>query len=167
MRKKHKIFDILFYSIIFLTFIITVFVAQRGKVSGSSMYPTLHDGDNFIANKFIYHIEEPQRNDIIAFHPQSCSRGVYFIKRIIGLPGDTIQINQNGDIIINNQIYQEKLDLDTILYTGIASEPIYIKQNEYFVLGDNRNNSVDSRFPEVGLVKKKDIIGKAIFLPTH
>jgi len=114
-----------------------------------------------------HHIEEPQRNDIIAFHPQSCSRGVYFIKRIIGLPGDTIQINQNGDIIINNQIYQEKLDLDTILYTGIASEPIYIKQNEYFVLGDNRNNSVDSRFPEVGLVKKKDIIGKAIFLPTH
>ena len=140
-------------------FLINTFVFQRTVVDGMSMYPTLEDGDNLIADKISYRFTDPKRFDIIVF-PYKQEEHTYFIKRIIGLPGETIQI-EDGTIYIDGQELDEDYARETILDAGDAGEPITLGEDEYFVMGDNRNNSKDSRDPSVGLIHRKDIVGRA------
>ena len=142
-------------------FLINTFVFQRTVVDGMSMYPTLEDGDNLIADKISYRFTDPKRFDIIVF-PYKQEEHTYFIKRIIGLPGETIQI-EDGTIYIDGQELDEDYGRETILDAGDAGEPITLGEDEYFVMGDNRNNSEDSRHNGMGLVDSDRIVGKLWF----
>ena len=146
--------------VLVITFLIVKFVAVRTEVIGPSMEPTLQSEDNLIVEKISYRFNEPNRFDVIVFPFQYAER-TYYIKRIIGLPGETVQIDVEGTIYINGEVLEENFGKEVINNPGIASEPILLGQNEYFVLGDNRNDSADSRDPSVGNVYKKDIIGRA------
>lgn len=163
MKKKVK--EILGTSLYLLgvlvaTFLIVTYVGQRTKVSGGSMEPMLSDGDNLIIDKISYRFQDPQRYDIVVFPFQYANRP-YYIKRIIGLPGETIYIDDDGNIYINNEILNEPYGKEVITDSGRAYEPITLGEDEYFVMGDNRNNSSDSRDPVVGNVHRDDLIGKA------
>ena len=136
------------------------FVAQRTQVSGASMETTLSDGDQLIVDKISYQFREPERFEIIVF-PYQYEAGTYYIKRIIGLPGETVRIDQNGNIYINGKLLKENYGKETMLNNGRAGSDVYLGSDEYFVLGDNRNNSSDSRDPSVGIIQQKDIIGRA------
>ncbi len=143
-----------------LCYLIVTLVAQRTKVDGSSMEPTLSDGDNLIVEKLSYHFSDPERFDIIIF-PDAQDSSIYYIKRVIGLPGETVWIDESGNIYIDGEILDEDYGLETITNAGNAATPITLGEDEYFVLGDNRNNSLDSRYDQVGLVKRSSIVGRA------
>ena len=143
-----------------ISLFITKFIAHHTSVDGSSMFPTLTDGDQLIVEQFSYYFHDPERFDIVVF-PISTEDD--YIKRIIGLPGETVQI-VNGQVYINgNLLTEDRYGAETIQDPGMAADTIYLQPDEYFVLGDNRNASVDSRFPEVGIVHKKDFEGRAWF----
>lgn len=143
-----------------LTFFIITFVGQRTRVSGSSMETTLHDGDNLIVEKLSYRFNDPKRYDIIVF-PYQYEENTYYIKRIIGLPGETVQVI-DGYTYINGELLDTDIyGAEVMLSPGIAAEPIVLGEDEYFVLGDNRNHSADSRDPSVGVLTKDDLIGRA------
>ena len=140
--------------------LVITFVGQRTEVEGASMENTLHNGDNLIVDKLSYRFHDPERFDIIVF-PYQYEENTYYIKRIIGLPGETVQV-VDGYVYINgsrleSDIYGNELMDDPMA----ASQPITLGKDEYFVLGDNRNHSQDSRDPSVGEVKKDTIMGKA------
>ena len=142
-----------------ITFLIITFVGQRTYVSGSSMENTLSHGDNLIVDKITYRFSDPKRYDIIVF-PFRYQEDVYYIKRIIGLPGETVQI-ADGKVMINGEeLKGDKYCLSKILDSGNAAQPVTLGEDEYFVLGDNRNMSTDSRSDYVGLVHRKDIVGE-------
>lgn len=145
-----------------LTWLVITFVGQRTEVDGSSMEPMLSDGDNLIVDKISYHFRDPQRYDIIVF-PFKYQENTYYIKRIIGLPGETVQIDEQGNIYINGEILPENYGREIIRAdtVGIAVNPVVLGEDEYFVMGDNRNNSTDSRTEIVGNIKRDDIIGRA------
>lgn len=142
-----------------ITFLIITFVGQRTKVSGNSMYDTLEDGDNLILEKLSYRFHEPERFDIVVFR-YTHRENTFYIKRVIGLPGETVQII-DSKIYINGELLEENYGYEPIQDAKRASEPITLGEDEYFVLGDNRNDSSDSRDPAVGNVKRSQIIGKA------
>ena len=146
--------------VLLVTYLIVKYVGVRTEVIGPSMQPTLYDGDNLITEKLSYRFGEPERFDVIVF-PFKHAERTYYIKRIIGLPGETIQIDGEGNIFINGEILEEHYGKEVIKNPGLASEAIHLGSNEYFVLGDIRNNSSDSRDPSVGNIYRKDIIGKA------
>ena len=153
------IFYLLF--VVVLTYLIIHFVGQRTMVDGRSMENTLHDGDNLIVEKLSYRFSDPKRFDIIVFPPHSNPKE-YYIKRIIGLPGETVQIDEEGNILINGEILEENYGKEVIQNPGDAAEPITLGEDEYFVLGDNRNNSKDSRYQEdVGNIRRSEITGRA------
>lgn len=162
MDMKKEIISWVFYIlfVIVLTWLILHFVGQRTMVDGSSMNPTLSNGDNLIVEKLSYRFKDPERFDIIVFPPEH-DPDKFYIKRIIGLPGETVQIDDDGNIYINGEILEEDYGLETIRNPGRAAEPITLGDDEYFVLGDNRNNSTDGRSEKVGNVKRSTIIGRA------
>ncbi len=145
-----------------LTWLVITFVGQRTEVDGSSMEPMLSDEDNLIVDKISYRFRDPQRYDIIVF-PFKYKENTYYIKRIIGLPGETVQIDEKGVIYINGEVLPENYGREIIRpdTVGIAINPITLGEDEYFVMGDNRNSSMDSRTEIVGNIKRKDIIGRA------
>jgi signal peptidase I len=145
--------------IIGLTYLIITFVGQRTRVSGSSMETTLSDGDNLIVDKISFRFREPNRYEIIVF-PYQYEEDTYYIKRIIGLPGETVQV-QDGAVYINGQRLDENYGNETMQDAGIAGDSITLGEDEYFVLGDNRNHSADSRDPSVGVLHRKDLLGRA------
>lgn len=146
--------------VLVMTFLVVTYVGQRTKVSGSSMEPTLSDGDNLIVDKISYRFSDPERFDIIVF-PFRYAEKTYYIKRIIGLPGETVYIDEEGHIYIDGEILKENYGKEVIVDPGRAYEPITLGPNEYFVMGDNRNNSSDSRDPVVGNIYRNEFIGKA------
>ena len=146
--------------IIGLTYLIITFVGQRTRVSGSSMETTLSNGDNLIVDKLTYHFKEPKRYDIIVF-PYKYEENTYYIKRIIGLPGETVQVIDGSTYINGEQLAGDIYGAEVMESAGIAAEPITLGEDEYFVLGDNRNHSSDSRDPSVGILKRKDLMGRA------
>ncbi len=150
-----------FLVVLGLTLFVIAFVGQRTEVSGSSMEPTLQNGDNLIVDKLSYRFREPERFEIIVF-PFQHEDNTYYIKRIIGLPGERVRIDENGNIYINEELLEEHYGREVILNPGTAFEGITLKEDEYFVLGDNRNNSSDSRSPQVGNIHKNRIIGRAL-----
>lgn len=143
-----------------LTYLVIHFVGQRTQVSGSSMEPKLSNDDNLIVDKITYRFKDPERFDIIVF-PFRYDENAIYIKRIIGLPGETVFIDREGNIYIDNEILTESYGKEVIKEPGRAYEPITLGDDEYFVMGDNRNNSSDSRDPSVGNIKRESIIGRA------
>lgn len=157
IKKNLIAFGICVVIAIVIALIITNFVASHTKVEGNSMESTLENGDDIIVEKFSYITSDPERYDIIVFRE---SESVNYIKRVIALPGETIQITE-GKIYINERAIFDAYGNAKMEDGGIAEKPIKLGQDEYFVLGDNRNASKDSRDKAVGVIKRDQIIGKA------
>jgi signal peptidase I len=158
---KELIHMLIYFVIVILSvLLIHQFVGQQIEVSGSSMESTLHNEDHLILEKVSYEIGSPKRYDIVVFRPYSDEKDTYYIKRVIGLPGETIQII-GSDIYIDNRLLNEDYGNNPIADGGIAKDPIVLGKDEYFLLGDNRNNSKDSRDVSIGSVKRAAIIGRA------
>lgn len=157
IKKNLIAFGICVVIAIVIALIITNFVASHTKVEGNSMESTLENGDDIIVEKFSYLTNNPERYDIIVFRE---SESVNYIKRVIALPGETIQITE-GKIYINERAIFDAYGNAKMEDGGIAEKPIKLGQDEYFVLGDNRNASKDSRDKAVGVIKRDQIIGKA------
>lgn len=165
MTKNEIMKEILSTSIYLLcvlifTILIIKYVGQRTEVIGPSMEPTLHNGDNLIVEKISYKFKDPERFDIIVF-PYLYAEKTYYIKRIIGMPGESVFIDDDGNIFIDGDKLIESYGKEVIENPGSASNLIILGENEYFVLGDNRNNSSDSRAVDVGLIKRENILGRA------
>jgi len=165
-KRKHKkgiIRDIVIYIIVLFLCVRVVpqYVIQHTIVDGASMENNLDDRDHLMVEKISYRLDQLKRFDIIAFYPYGREVEEYYIKRIIALPNETVQI-KGSDIYINNELLEENFGKDPITYAGIAAEPITLGDDEYFVLGDNRAISLDSRSDEVGIVHKDQIGGRAI-----
>lgn len=150
--------------VIGIALFLVVYLGETSTVIGNSMEPSLINGDRILVNKLQYNLTSPERYDVVLFQP-NIESSHYYIKRIIGLPGEAIQI-KNGVIYINDKELIESITVDMIISAGLAEEEIVLGSDEYFLLGDNRNNSEDSRFPNVGNVKLHNIIGKAWVLIT-
>ena len=146
--------------IIGLTWMIVTFVGQRTRVSGQSMETTLQDGDNLIVDKISYRFHDPSRYYIIVF-PYKYEENTFYIKRIIGLPGETVQVKDGYTYINGKKLTSDIYGREVMDEPGIAEEPIKLGSDEYFVLGDNRNHSQDSRDPYVGVLKRSDLMGRA------
>ena len=147
---------------VLLAFTFVYFVGLRTSVVGQSMASTLNGGDEILVNRFIYKVTDPDYNDIIVFLPNGNEKSHYYVKRVIAVPGDTVQI-QNGVVYVNGEAFEEEAEVFSIEDAGLTSEEITLGADEYFVLGDNRNNSEDSRYANIGNIKKEYIIGKAWF----
>lgn len=149
--------------VLLLTYFVITFIGQRTEVDGGSMEATLFHGDNLIVDKITYRFQDPRRFDIIVF-PFRYQKNTFYIKRIIGLPGETVQIDEMGNIYIDGEILEEGYGMEVIKpeHIGIASQPIVLGDDEYFVMGDNRNNSTDSRTEIVGNIKKSEIVGRVV-----
>ncbi len=163
MRTAKKVvgYSIYILIILVLALAVKILVFQRTVVEGASMEGTLHDGDSLLVEKLSYRFSDPERFDIVVF-PYSGEKGVYFVKRIIGLPGETVEIRE-GVLLIDSKVLPYRYNRDKIMNAGLVSTEITLQDNEYFVMGDNVNDSVDSRSPEVGNINRDFIIGK-VFL---
>lgn len=173
-KKKAKgiVLEVLMYVALFFicAFVVPNYVIQRAKVSGPSMNNTLSNHDQVLVSKISYELHDPERFDIVVFYPfkyreeykeQKEKLKEHYVKRVIGLPGETIQII-GSDIYINDKKLEEHYGKDPITSAGIASEKIKLGKDEYFVMGDNREVSYDSRYADIGPIHKKAIDGKAV-----
>lgn len=165
--RKQKIRGVLIEAIIYIAIIVLCvkvvprYVIQRTIVDGDSMQNTLINRENLLVEKVSYHFKDPERFDVIVFYPYGRDNEEYYIKRVIGLPGETVQII-GSQIYIDGKVLEENYGKDPIDFAGTVEEPQTLGEDEFFVLGDNREVSQDSRYEEVGFVKKKNIEGKAI-----
>lgn len=159
-----EILSTIFYSCVavLLAFVLVFSVGMKIGMIGVSMEPALYNGQEVLINKFIYRITSPKRGDVVAFLPNGNKNSHYYLKRVVGLPGETVQII-GGYVYINGELYEEDDSYDKIADPGMAENEIVLGSDEYFVLGDNRNNSEDSRSGNIGAVKKETIAGKAWF----
>lgn len=150
--------------VLILVYLTVTYVGKRTIVEGTSMEPVLCDGDNVIIDKLTYRFRSPKRFDIIVI-PARYQPEVHYIKRIVGLPGETVWINENGFVCIDGEVLDDTYGMEriTLENRGRASEPVLLLENEYFVLGDNRNDSLDSRSPAVGNIHRTEILGRAWF----
>lgn len=160
MIIKTLIWTVQIAAVIFLAYFIIYYALEKTNMPGSSMGVTLKENDPIIINKFSYRFSDPKRFDIIIFKQTGREHGFYNIKRIIGLPGEKLLIKDN-QIYINDEPIEEIINVEPMANYGLANEEILLESNEYFVLGDNRNNSEDSRFASIGNIRKEEIIGKA------
>ena len=146
-----------------LALVIVFYFGHQVKNSGDSMSPAIENGDIVLINRMIYDASKPKRGDIIVFKPNGNENARSYIKRIIGLPGETVQIKK-GRIYINGEKLKENYSISDMDEAGIAKEEVTLGGDEYFVLGDNRKNSEDSRMADIGNVKRSEIEGKAWFV---
>lgn len=167
-RKPYKERVKLQYTVKFITdFVVAVCLAyfliiifgERYSIVGNSMKEGLNNGDVVLINKAVYEFKEPERFDVILFEADGINEGKTYVKRVIALPGETICI-QNGKIYVNDMVLVNDVTEVEVLTPGLAGGKVTLGENEYFVLGDNRNNSEDSRFYTIGNVKKENIIGQ-------
>ena len=145
--------------VVFIAFVGVKFFGQRVSVIGDSMNPVLENGNITLINSMAYNMGTPKRGDIIAFKPNGNENAHYSIKRIVGLPGETVEII-DGAIYINGKELEEEYVTTEILEVGIVDEAMKLGSKEYFVLGDDRQNSEDSRTANIGAVKRGEIAGK-------
>lgn len=158
-RMKSFLSNVLYIAAVLLfSLVIVRYVGQRTEVIGSSMVPTLEDGNQLITDKITYRFREPERFDIIVF-PHG-SEKEYYIKRIIGMPGETVNIDEDGTIYIDGSVLEEDYGYGRTEPQERGAE-VVLSDNEYFVLGDNREVSLDSRYTEVGNIPRSIIIGRA------
>ena len=144
-----------------LSFFAAYSLGMHVTVMGSSMEDTLEDGDTVFVNRVAYLVSEPQAGDIVVFLLNGNEKDHYYVKRVVAVPGDTVQI-VDGVLYVNGEMYDEE-DTEAIKTAGLAQEEITLGEDEYFVLGDNRNSSEDSRYTSIGNVSLEDIAGKAWF----
>ena len=147
---------------IIVAIVIVNMFGTRTNVVGQAMAENLTSGDEVLINKLTYAITNPKAGDVIVFLPNGNDKSHYYIRRVVGVPGDTIQI-VGGILYVNGNSYNELTTVASMEEAGIAESEILLGEDEYFVLGDNRNNSEDSRYANIGNVKKEYIIGKAWF----
>lgn len=178
-EKKYHVHEIILKWIVDITmvvclsFILATYMLGKTTVVGHSMEPTLENDDSLLVDKVSYCFRQPERYDVIVFEPAIANVSKYYVKRIVGLPGETIQIIDgvvyiNGEPLENDVIYSfglkdedgKPVEPEKIYNAGLAEKPITLGYDEYFVLGDNRNNSEDSRFSNVGMFKYSAIIGR-------
>ena len=178
-EKKYHIHEIILKWIVDITmvvclsFILATYMLGKTTVVGHSMEPTLENDDSLLVDKVSYCFSQPKRYDVIVFEPAIANVSKYYVKRIVGLPGETVQIVDgivyiDGEPLEDDVIYTlagededgNPIEPEKIYNAGLVSEPVTLGYDEYFVLGDNRNNSEDSRFSNVGNVKYSAIIGR-------
>lgn len=147
---------------VFLAFVLVFSIGMRTSVIGDSMEPALHNGQEILMNRILYRISTPKRGDVVVFLPNGNQNTHFYVKRVVGLPGETVQIRE-GNVYIDGVLLEENELFDKIVDPGIAQNELVLSGDEFFVLGDNRNSSEDSRSGNIGAVKKDDIIGKAWF----
>lgn len=162
LLKELGSWGFLFALAILIAFVFVYLLGLKTSVIGASMEPCLYNGQSVLINKFSYSFRSPKRGDVIVFLPNGNENTHHYIKRVVGLPGETISISE-GRIYLDGYFYEEDDSYDTIEDGGIAEKGITLGEEEYFVLGDNRNNSEDSRSANVGAVKEETIAGKAWF----
>ncbi|MBD5461328.1 MAG: signal peptidase I [Lachnospiraceae bacterium] len=147
----------------FIAFVLVYFGGMTTSMIGVSMEPSVQNGDTVYIDRFTYILGEPKQGDVIVFLPNGNEKSHYYIKRVVAVPGDTVQII-GGRLYVNNEIEPTgEIALDRMTDAGIAENAIVLGNDEYFVLGDNRNNSEDSRSANIGMVKKEHILGRAWF----
>ena len=147
----------------FAAFVLVWYFGQRVSVIGDSMNPGLKNGDITLVNRLVYDVRKPRRGDIIAFKPNGNESSHYYMKRVIGLPGETIECKE-GIIFIDGEMLEEDYKTTDIEELGLLEEPITLKSDEFFVLGDDRQSSEDSRMANIGNVKRSEIAGKVWFV---
>jgi signal peptidase I len=148
-----------------LAFAFAYHYCQNVVVHDAAMEPTLAAGDTVLIDRAAYKLGSPQRGDIIVFRTSDDPKSSQEIRRVIGLPGETIQIRE-GQILIDGETYVERRDFPAMTNPGLAEEEITLDSSEYFVLGDNRNSSEDSRHVDVGNVHEDRIVGKLWFVTS-
>ena len=148
--------------VIGLAYVLVSFFGIRTNVVGQAMEQTLENDDDILVNKFAYIISKPKQGDVIVFLPNGNKKSHYYVRRVVAVPGDTVQI-KDGALYVNDELYKESTDVASMEDAGIASDAVKLEKDEYFVLGDNRNNSEGSRYANIGNVKRDYIIGKAWF----
>lgn len=146
---------------VLVAFVIVYCIGIKTSVIGDSMSPTLTNGQEILINQLVYSVSSPKRGDVVVFRPNGNENAHFYVKRVVGLPGETVQI-RGGHIYIDGERYSGR-EYDKISDAGIAEYPVTLGKNEYFVLGDNVNSSEDSRSANIGVVHSDDIIGKAWF----
>lgn len=165
MRKKKSVFLEYAIYLLILVFVLVLapnYLVEKYLVDGTSMENSLHDGEQVLIEKVSRYFKGPERFDIVVFTKNHGTYTKTYIKRVIGLPGETVQIMDNR-IFINGEELSEEFGKDPMDSAGIASEPVVLGENEYFVLGDNRKVSADSREKSIGTVKKEELEG-VVFL---
>ena len=146
-------------------FVAVWYFGQRVSTVGDSMSPVLRNGDVVLVNRIVYNATTPKRGDVIVFKPKGNENDHYYIKRIVGLPGETIEIIENR-VYIDGERLEEDYETTNIDDVGVVDEKLKLAGDEYFVLGDNREQSEDSRDADVGNVKREYIYGRAWFVIT-
>ena len=148
--------------VIVIAFTLVSFFGFRTSVVGNAMTPTLENEEQVMVNRFIYLFTGPKSGDVVVFRPNGNEKSHYYVRRVIAGPGDTVLIKE-GAVYVNGELYEEATEVASIVEAGLAEEELHLGTDEYFVLGDNRNNSEDSRMANIGNVKKEYMIGKAWF----
>lgn len=170
-RKKKKISAALMkeiWSYVFLViasvlvaFVLVFSIGMRTSVIGVSMEPALYNGQEILVNRFVYKLFSPKVGDVVVFLPGGNQNSHYYVKRVVAKPGDIVSIRE-GVLYVNNVPYADG-DLDKIADPGILENELTLEKDEYFVIGDNINNSEDSRSGNIGPIKADSIIGKVWF----
>ena len=163
--RKISVWGIQIVCVCLLAFMLVFFFGQRVSNAGDSMRPALHNGDIVLVNRLVYNASKPKRGDVIAFKPNGNENAHYSIKRVVGLPGETVQ-NKDGAIYIDGKQIVEYIYKFEIETPGIAEDAVKLGEGEYFVMGDNHTSSDDSRMADVGNVKREDIYGKVWFVAS-
>ena len=145
---------------VFLAAVAVVFLGKSTSVVGMSMEPTLENGQQIFIDRFLYILSSPKAGDVVAFLPNGNENSHYYVKRVVAVPGDKVRI-ADGTLYVNGQ--ESKWVMEKILDAGIAENELVLGNKEYFCIGDNPNNSEDSRSGNIGAVKKDNIIGKVWF----
>ncbi len=161
VKVKRLLFHIMEILLVLLfAFVFVWYFGQRVSTVGASMEPVLENGDVVFVNRFLYNTSSPKRGDVIVFKPKGNENSHYYIKRIIGLPGETVELIE-GAVYIDGEKLEEDYETTEIRDVGIVTDKMKLGGDEYFVLGDSRDKSEDSRMADVGNVKRSYIYGKA------
>lgn len=147
---------------VFLAFVIVYSIGMRTSIIGDSMEPALYNGQEILVNRIVYRLSTPKRGDVIVFLPNGNQNSHFYVKRVVGLPGETVQI-KDGSVYIDGVFLEESEEFDKMIDAGIAENELNLAVDEFFVLGDNRNSSEDSRSGNISAIKRENIIGKAWF----